>query len=68
MNPAIGGDDVLLPVNGIDLKDYLTRLEKSLIEQALQEMFRLSHFNLNGCNMVSQGVMFSPLAPQARRG
>ena len=37
VNPAIGGDDVLLPVNGIDLKDYLTRLEKSLIEQALQD-------------------------------
>ncbi|NKB98034.1 MAG: hypothetical protein GKR90_05990 [Pseudomonadales bacterium] len=30
-------EDVLLPVNGIDLKDYLTRLEKSLIEQALQD-------------------------------
>ncbi len=29
--------DVLLPVNGIDLKDYLTRLEKSLIEQALED-------------------------------
>ena len=31
------GDNILLPVNGIDLKDYLTRLEKSLIEQALQD-------------------------------
>ncbi|XOV81514.1 MAG: sigma-54 interaction domain-containing protein [bacterium] len=29
--------DVLLPVNGIDLKDYLARLEKSLIEQALED-------------------------------
>ncbi len=27
----------LLPVNGIDLKDYLANLEKSLIEQALDE-------------------------------
>lgn len=37
ISPVTGGDDVLLPVNGIDLKDYLTRLEKSLIEQALQD-------------------------------
>ncbi len=29
--------EVLLPVNGIDLKDYLTRLEKSLIQQALED-------------------------------
>ena len=29
--------EVLLPVNGIDLKDYLTRLERSLIEQALED-------------------------------
>lgn len=29
--------EVSLPVNGIDLKDYLTRLEKRLIEQALQD-------------------------------
>ena len=29
--------DILLPVNGIDLKDYLTRLERSLIEQALDD-------------------------------
>ena len=28
-------EDIMLPVNGIDLKDYLTRLERSLIEQAL---------------------------------
>ena len=28
-------DEIMLPVNGIDLKDYLTRLERSLIEQAL---------------------------------
>lgn len=27
----------LLPVNGIDLKDYLTNLERTLIEQALNE-------------------------------
>ena len=27
----------LLPVNGIDLKDYLSNLEKSLIQQALDE-------------------------------
>lgn len=27
----------LLPVNGIDLKDYLTNLEKSLIQQALDD-------------------------------
>jgi len=27
----------LLPVNGIDLKDYLGRLEKSLISQALDD-------------------------------
>ncbi len=30
-------NEVLLPVNGIDLKDYLARLEKSLIEQALED-------------------------------
>ena len=29
--------EVLLPINGIDLKDYLTRLERSLIEQALED-------------------------------
>ena len=29
--------EILLPVNGIDLKDYLTRLEKSLIQQALDD-------------------------------
>ncbi len=29
--------EILLPVNGIDLKDYLARLEKSLIEQALED-------------------------------
>jgi sigma-54 specific flagellar transcriptional regulator A len=28
---------VMLPVNGIDLKDYLTTLERSLIEQALDD-------------------------------
>jgi sigma-54 specific flagellar transcriptional regulator A len=27
----------LLPVNGIDLKDYLNRLERSLIRQALDD-------------------------------
>src|SRR5262249_28469882 len=26
-----------LPVNGIDLRDYLTRLERSLIQQALND-------------------------------
>ena len=26
-----------LPVNGLDLKDYLGRLERSLIEQALED-------------------------------
>jgi len=39
--PAAGNlpddNEVLLPVNGIDLKDYLARLEKSLIEQALED-------------------------------
>ena len=28
---------VRLPVNGMDLKDYLSRLERSLIEQALDD-------------------------------
>jgi sigma-54 specific flagellar transcriptional regulator A len=27
----------LLPINGLDLKDYLGRLERSLIEQALED-------------------------------
>jgi len=37
--PGLAGLDapVLLPVNGIDLKDYLANLEKQLIEQALNE-------------------------------
>jgi sigma-54 specific flagellar transcriptional regulator A len=37
--PGLVGLDgpVLLPVNGIDLKDYLANLEKQLIEQALNE-------------------------------
>jgi len=30
-------ESVRLPVNGLDLKDYLSRLEKSLIEQALDD-------------------------------
>ena len=33
----IARDEVLLPVNGLDLKDYLTRLERSLIQQALDD-------------------------------
>jgi sigma-54 specific flagellar transcriptional regulator A len=36
-NTSTDLSDVLLPVNGIDLKEYLTRLEKSLIEQALED-------------------------------
>jgi sigma-54 specific flagellar transcriptional regulator A len=37
--PGLNGMDspALLPVNGIDLKDYLANLEKSLIQQALDE-------------------------------
>ncbi len=37
--PGLQGLDspALLPVNGIDLKDYLANLEKSLIQQALDE-------------------------------
>lgn len=37
--PAIVDTEVtaLLPVNGIDLKEYLTNLEKSLIQQALDD-------------------------------
>jgi len=37
--PALAGLDspALLPVNGIDLKDYLANLEKNLIQQALDE-------------------------------
>ena len=30
-------ESVRLPVNGLDLKDYLARLERSLIEQALDD-------------------------------
>ncbi len=30
-------EQIMLPVNGIDMKQYLTRLEKSLIEQALED-------------------------------
>ncbi|NOX52673.1 MAG: sigma-54-dependent Fis family transcriptional regulator [Gammaproteobacteria bacterium] len=37
LNQNLTAMDILLPVNGIDLKDYLARLEKSLIEQALQD-------------------------------
>ena len=38
VNAALAVDgEVLLPVNGIDLKDYLTRLERSLIRQALAD-------------------------------
>lgn len=37
--PALVGLDApaLLPVNGVDLKDYLANLEKTLIQQALDE-------------------------------
>jgi sigma-54 specific flagellar transcriptional regulator A len=37
--PGLVGLDTpaLLPVNGIDLKDYLTNLERSLIQQALDD-------------------------------
>ena len=37
--PGLVGLDApaLLPINGIDLKDYLGNLEKSLIQQALDE-------------------------------
>ena len=37
--PGLVGLDTpaLLPVNGIDLKDYLTHLERSLIQQALDD-------------------------------
>ncbi len=31
------GDTALLPINGIDLKEYLTNLERSLIKQALDD-------------------------------
>jgi len=39
MAPTLVGLDspALLPINGIDLKDYLANLEKSLIQQALDE-------------------------------
>jgi sigma-54 specific flagellar transcriptional regulator A len=39
MNTGVVDPDgtALLPVNGIDLKDYLSRLEKSLISQALDD-------------------------------
>ncbi len=37
--PTIAGmdDTALLPVNGIDLKEYLTNLERNLIQQALDD-------------------------------
>lgn len=34
---AIDGDEGRLPVNGLDMKDYLARLERGLIEQALED-------------------------------
>jgi sigma-54 specific flagellar transcriptional regulator A len=34
---ASGGGDVALPPGGIDLKDYLSNIELSLIRQALEE-------------------------------
>ena len=37
-NGLVGIDSpALLPVNGLDLKDYLNNLEKSLIQQALDD-------------------------------
>jgi sigma-54 specific flagellar transcriptional regulator A len=30
-------DTALLPVNGVNLKEYLTKLEKDLIQQALDD-------------------------------
>jgi sigma-54 specific flagellar transcriptional regulator A len=34
-SPAASGDPVLLPQKGLDLKEYMTNLEQSLIQQAL---------------------------------
>jgi sigma-54 specific flagellar transcriptional regulator A len=34
---ADGTTVALLPVNGLDLKEYLAQLERSLIEQALED-------------------------------
>lgn len=46
--PAVANIDntALLPVNGIDLKEYLTNLERSLIQQALDD----------SCNVVARAA------------
>ncbi len=36
-SPMDSDAQLLLPINGIDLKEYLSRLEKSLITQALDD-------------------------------
>ena len=50
----------LLPVNGLDLKDYLNRLERSLIKQALEDTGQaaLPHITSNVTSeMVQQAEM-----------
>lgn len=37
LKPALLGEGALLPENGIDLKEYITGLEQSLIQQALDD-------------------------------
>ena len=36
-DPKVGSPQALLPLNGLDLKEYLANLEKDLIEQALND-------------------------------
>ncbi|MES3008197.1 MAG: sigma-54 dependent transcriptional regulator [Pseudomonadota bacterium] len=36
-DPRVGSPQALLPLNGMDLKEYLANLEKDLIEQALND-------------------------------
>ena len=36
-DPRVGSRQALLPLNGLDLKEYLANLEKDLIEQALND-------------------------------
>ncbi len=36
-DPRVGSPQALLPLNGLDLKEYLANLEKDLIEQALND-------------------------------
>jgi sigma-54 dependent transcriptional regulator, flagellar regulatory protein len=36
-DPRVGSPQALLPLNGLDLKEYLANLEKNLIEQALND-------------------------------